>query len=159
MSSEHSNPAALPTTRYPLLTTFSAMLLSLRLLFLLILAAMLAVTSWASLRCPLFAVPRDVATHPWFIATLFDAYAGFLTFYVWVAYKQTAPLARAAWFVAILLLGNIAMALYCLAELFRAPAGIPLRDLLLARRAGPSPLGLILAALGVAVVSFAATRT
>ena len=49
------------------------MILLLRSLFLFVLASMLAVTSWASWRCPLFAVPRDVFAHPWFVATLFDA--------------------------------------------------------------------------------------
>ena len=77
------------------------MILFLRGLFLLVLGSMLWVTSWASLHCPLFAVPRDVFTHPWFIATMADAYWGFTTFFVWVCYKQTSWLARAAWFVAV----------------------------------------------------------
>jgi hypothetical protein len=131
------------------------MLLFLRILFIVVIASMLAVTSWASLRCPLFSVPREVATHPWFIATLFDAYWGFITFYVWVAYKQTTALARTAWLVAILLLGNIAMAAYCLSELFRVPLNTPLATLLTERRSGPGALGLGLAALGVAVLALA----
>lgn len=130
-------------------------MLFLRALFLLVLASMLAVTSWASWRCPLFAVPRPVATHPWFIATLFDAYWGFTTFYVWVFWKQTSWLARAAWLVAILLLGNIAMSAYCLAELFSVPGDTRPADLLTARRHGPGALGLALAALGVAVLALA----
>lgn len=116
---------------------------------------MLWVTSWASLQCPLFGVPRDVFTHPWFIATLFDAYWGFVTFYVWVAYKQTSWVARGAWLVAILLLGNIAMAAYCLGELFALPKDGRPADLLTVRREGPGFLGLILAALGVAVIVLA----
>jgi hypothetical protein len=128
------------------------MLLLLRILFLVVLGSMLWVTTWASLQCPLFGVPREVYAHPWFIATLFDAYWGFITFYVWVAWKQTSWVARAAWLVAILLLGNIAMALYCLAELFRATPGAPLSALLTTRRDGPSPLGLALAVLGTVIV-------
>ena len=131
------------------------MLLFLRALFLLILASMLAVTSWASWRCPLFAVPREVFTHPWFIATLFDTYWAFVTFFVWVCWKQTSWLARAAWFVAIMLLGNIAMSAYCLSELFSVPRGSDLAPLLTARRVGPGTLGLVLAALGVAVLALA----
>lgn len=131
------------------------MLLSLRLLFTLILGSMLWVTSWASFQCPLFGVPREVFTHPWFIATLFDAYWGFITFFVWVCYKQTSWLARGAWFVAIMLLGNIAMAAYCLAELFSLPRDGRLADLLTAQREGPGGLGLILAALGVVVIVLA----
>jgi len=130
----------------------------LRALFLLILAGMLAVTSWASIRCPLFGVPPAVAKHPWFLATLCDAYAGFLTFFVWVAYKQTAWLARGAWLVAILLLGNIAIAAYCLDELRRTPPGAPLAEVLTARRAGPGGLGLVLAVLGLVVLTLAWPR-
>jgi hypothetical protein len=131
------------------------MLWLLRILFGVVLGSMLWVTSWASLQCPLFGVPRDVFTHPWFIATLFDAYWGFITFFVWVAYKQTSWLARGAWLVAILLLGNIAMAAYCLSELFALPKDGRLADLLTVRREGPGALGLILAALGVVVIVLA----
>lgn len=128
------------------------MILFLRIFFLIVLGAMLAVTSWAASQCPLFAVPREVATHPWFIATLFDAYWGFLTFYVWVFFQQTAWHARLVWLIAILLLGNIAMSLYCLAALFRFPLTTPLADVLTARRPGPSWLGAGLAVAGVAVL-------
>lgn len=131
------------------------MLWSLRLFFILVLVSMLWVTSWASMQCPLFAVPREVYAHPWFIATLFDAYWGFSTFYVWVCYKQTAWPARAAWFVAIMLLGNIAMSAYCLGELFPPPADGRLADVFTARRDGPGWLGLVLAAAGIAIVSLA----
>jgi predicted permease len=131
------------------------MILFLRGLFLLVLVSMLWVTTWASLRCPLFAVPREVYAHPWFIATMFDAYWGFTTFFVWVCYKETTWLARAAWFVAILLLGNIAMASYCLLELFRAAGEAPLAEILTRRRAGTGALGLALAAVGLVVVGLA----
>lgn len=131
------------------------MIIFLRIFFAVILGSMLWVTGWASLQCPLFAVPREVFTHPWFIATLADAYWGFITFYVWVAYKQTSWLARGAWFVAIMLLGNIAMSVYCLAELFRAAPGDRLETLLALRRDGPGWLGLLLAALGVAIILLA----
>ncbi|MSU72739.1 MAG: DUF1475 domain-containing protein [Opitutus sp.] len=134
-------------------------MLLLRSLFLLILASMLAVTSWASLRCPLFAVPREVFTHPWFIATLIDAYWGFVTFFVWVCSKHTSWIARSAWFVAIMLLGNIAMAAFCLAELAQRQPNSEFRDLLTARREGVGPLGLSLAAIGVVVIALALPRS
>ncbi|HWA08148.1 MAG TPA: hypothetical protein VG838_01645 [Opitutaceae bacterium] len=129
------------------------MLLFLRGLFLVVLVSMLAVTGWASRQCPLFAVPREVFTHPWFIATMFDAYWGFITFFVWVCAKQTSGAARVAWFLAIVLLGNIAMSLYCLDELFRTPRTGRLADILTARREGPGALGWTLAVLGTAVVA------
>lgn len=129
------------------------MILFLRALFLVVIASMLGVTSWAALRCPLFAIPREVFTHPWFIATLADAYWAFATFFIWVCYKQTSMPARIAWFVAIMLLGNIAMAAYCLDELFRTPRDGRVADILVTRRDGPGGLGLAMAALGVAVVA------
>jgi hypothetical protein len=128
------------------------MILFLRALFVAILISMLWVTGWASWQCPLFAVPREVWAHPWFIATMFDAYWGFTTFFVWVCCKQTSSLARTAWFVAIMLLGNIAMSAYCLAELFRVPSTGRLADVLTHRRDGPGRLGPALAGLGLAVI-------
>jgi hypothetical protein len=55
----------------------------------------------------------------WTIATLMDAYFGFLTFYVWVFFKEPRWLARIAWFVGIMLLGNMAMSAYVLLQLAR----------------------------------------
>ena len=105
----------------------------LKVFFFIVLVSMLWVTSWASLQCSLFKIPREVGGHPWFIATLFDAYWGFLTFYCWVCYKETSWVKRVLWLVAILLLGNIAMAVYVLNKLFRLPAGAGVRELLAER--------------------------
>ncbi len=110
------------------------MITFLRILFVLVLVSMLAVTGWASTECALWKTPREVATHPWFIATLFDAYWGFITFYCWVAYKETTWLARVLWLLAVLLLGNIAMAVYMLIQLFRVPASAGMEEILLRRR-------------------------
>jgi hypothetical protein len=128
----------------------------LRVLFVIILASMLWVTTWAGMQCPLFAVPRSVATHPWFIATMFDAYWGFVTFYVWVFYRQVSWTARLAWILAILALGNIAMSSYCLAALSEAPKDGKLSDVLIVRKQGPGWLGIILAVAGIAVTVAAA---
>ncbi|MES2595135.1 MAG: DUF1475 family protein [Verrucomicrobiota bacterium] len=110
------------------------MIIVLRAFFILVLLSMIAVTSWASTECALWDTPRDVATHPWFIATLLDTYWAFLTFYCWVAYKETSWLARAAWLAGILLLGNIAMAVYMLIQLFKVPVDARIEDVLLRRR-------------------------
>lgn len=107
------------------------MIVYLRCLFVVVLGSMLWVTSWASMQCALWDTPRAVATHPWFIATLFDTYWGFLTFYCWVAYKERSWIAKILWLVAILLLGNIAMSIYVLIQLFRVPATAKLEDVLL----------------------------
>jgi hypothetical protein len=101
-------------------------------------------------------VPRSVATHPWFIATLFDAYWGFMTFFVWVCYRQTSWTARIGWFLAIMALGNIAMSSYCLAALSQVPKDGRVSDVLTARRPGPGWLGIVLAVVGVGVTVAAA---
>ena len=134
------------------------MIIALRVLFSVILASMVCVTTWAALQCPLFAVPKAVAMHPWFIATLFDAYWGFVTFFVWVFFKQSSWTARFAWFVAVMALGNIAMSSYCLSELWLVPKEGRLADVLTVRRHGPGWLGITLALMGVAVTA-AATLT
>jgi hypothetical protein len=131
------------------------MIFFLRIFFLIVLGSMLAVTGWASSQCPLFSVPREVATHPWFIAAMFDAYWGFLTFYVWLCFQQTTWLSRIAWLVAIFLLGNIAMSIYCLALLFRVPLSTPLATVLTTRTDRTGPLGPILAVVGVGVLFIA----
>jgi len=131
------------------------MILFLRGLFIVVILSMLWVTSWASGQCPMFSIPRSVWAHPWFIATMFDAYWGFTTFFVWVAYKQTSWVAKIGWFVAIMVLGNIAMASYWLNELFRLPLDGKLSDALTVRRDGVGVLGLVLAALGLSVLLLA----
>ena len=105
---------------------------ALKILFWTILAVMAVVTTIASLERSVFAnghLMRD----PWFVATLADAYCGFLTFYAWVFYKERAAWARAAWFVAIMALGNFAMATYVLLQLAKLQSGEPLDCLLLRR--------------------------
>jgi hypothetical protein len=96
-----------------------------------VLVTMLCATSWASYQCALWQTPRALVTHPWFIATLFDCYFGFLTFYAWLAYRETAWFARAGWLLAILLLGNIAMSTYLLVTLFRLPTNARIEQVLL----------------------------
>jgi len=59
------------------------------------------------------------AANPWAMATLYDAYFGFVTFYAWVFYKERSAWARGLWFVLIMGLGNIAMSFYVLIQLFR----------------------------------------
>ena len=64
--------------------------LALRLLFGTILVTMIGVTSWASLRQPVWQWGglTQAPDNGWAIATLCDAYFGFVTFYVWLAYKE-----------------------------------------------------------------------
>ncbi|HVT73637.1 MAG TPA: DUF1475 family protein [Lacunisphaera sp.] len=106
------------------------MVVALRLFFTVVLATMLGVTGWASTQVPLWGIPRAVGAHPWFLATLADTYWGFFTFYLWLAYKETSTVARVLWFLAIVLLGNIAMASYGLAVTLRTPATAPIEAVL-----------------------------
>ena len=110
------------------------MIIFLRLIFLFILVTMLCATIWASYQCPLWKTPQALVTHPWFIATLFDCYFGFLTFYAWVFYKETHWLARTGWLIAILLLGNIAMSTYMLITLFKLPADARVAQVLIRQK-------------------------
>jgi predicted permease len=117
---------------------------------------MLGVTTWAGLQVSVLAIPHAVVTHPWFIATLFDTYWAFFTFFVWLAYKETFWASRLLWFVAIVLLGNIAMSTYCLIQLWRVPAGTKLEQVLLrSDRPVPwwVPAGLIAAIVGLGLVA------
>jgi len=111
------------------------MILALRITFIVVFLTMLTVTIWASRQVALWEIPASVGGHPWFIATLFDAYLAFLTFYLWVAYKETSNLARFLWLIGILTLGNFAMAAYLLKELLRLPLNAKLEELLLRRQA------------------------
>jgi len=103
-------------------------------LFAAILVGMLGVTTWASLRVPIWKAGPDV-WDPWSIATLCDAYAGFVTFFVWVAYRERKLSAKIAWFVLIMALGNIAMSAYVLRQLARLKNGESFGVLLASRNA------------------------
>ncbi|MEO6259115.1 MAG: DUF1475 family protein [Thermoanaerobaculia bacterium] len=91
----------------------------LALLFSAILMAMIGVTVRASLHEGVFAALPRLLRDPWGLATLFDAYFAFLTFFVWVAFRERTFVARAGWFVAIMTTGNMAMAVYILLQLWR----------------------------------------
>lgn len=127
------------------------MLWFLRLLFIIVLGSMLWVTSWASLQVSILAIPRNVFTHPWFIATLFDAYFGFLTFYVWQAWKEQSLVARVLWFIDVMLLGNLAMAIYLLVELFRIKETSQISEVITRRNPGRLllPSALVVASIGI----------
>ena len=100
-----------------------------------IFVVMIAATLWAASQSSLLdpTVRAAFNAQPWAIATLFDAYCGFLTFYVWVAYRERGVGARILWLVLILLLGNIAMSFYVLLQLIRLKPGEPLTALLAGR--------------------------
>ena len=104
-----------------------------------VLAALIGVSIWATAQVGIGDAIRVLVdtpaagTHPWFIATLFDAYFGFLWFWLWVAYKESGWTPRIVWLLLILALGNIAIAIYVLLQLRRLPAGAGAEGLLLRR--------------------------
>jgi isoprenylcysteine carboxyl methyltransferase (ICMT) family protein YpbQ len=107
----------------------------LKILFACILVSMIVCTGFASTRQSLFQWGGLTTGQDryWTIATLFDAYFGFLTFYVWVFYKEQRWLPRIAWFIAILALGNMAMASYVLVQLAGLRKEEPASNILAAR--------------------------
>lgn len=102
---------------------------------------LIGVSAWATGHQSIVVAIRDLVANPaagnnpWLVATLFDAYFGFLWFWLWVAYKETSAVARGVWLLLILLLGNMAMAAYMLLKLWRLPADATVADLLLRPRA------------------------
>lgn len=133
-------------------TFFLPMIWFLRLLFLGVIVAMLWATTTASLNQSLGDFARGpVIRDPWVVATLFDAYLAFLAFFVFVAWKERSLVARGLWFVALMLLGNFAIAAYMLRELFAVPADGPLDDVFTRRNPGRIGLAGGLTAAAVAV--------
>jgi hypothetical protein len=106
----------------------------LKILFSCIFLSLALYTGWASTRQPVLQW-GGLTSGPdryWTIATLMDAYFGFLTFYVWVFFKEARWLARIAWFIAIMLLGNMAMSAYVLLQLLRLRPDQPVSAVLTA---------------------------
>ena len=109
----------------------------LQILFAAILLSLLAYTLWASTQQPVWQW-QGLIRGPdrwWNVATFIDAYYGFLTFFAWVCFKERGPLARVLWFVAIMALGNMAMASYVLWQIRKLPPDAPASDILTSRGA------------------------
>ena len=75
-----------------------------------------------------------VCSEPWGLATMFDAYFGFLAFWLYVAWRERSGLARLGWFVALMVLGNFAIAGYALLCLYQAPADATLDAIFFTRK-------------------------
>ena len=107
------------------------------LYFILVLVAMTWVSWYASTAPTITSLPKyaalagkeginvikgfeTVCSEPWGLATMFDAYFGFLAFWLYVAWREQTIASRLGWFVALMLLGNFAIAAYALICLFKA---------------------------------------
>ena len=106
------------------------MKLLLQLLFGGIFVWMIVMTIRTSMAVSLWGAWPAYAANPWAVATLWDAYFGFLTFYVWVVYKERQWWLRILWFLLIMGLGNIAMSLYVLIQLIRLRGDDPAETIL-----------------------------
>ena len=128
------------------------MILFLRFLFAVVIGSMLCVTGWAGLHQSLGAFAQSATFRdPWVIATWFDAYWAFITFFVWVAWKEQSVVARGRWFISIMLLGNMAMAAYMLAQLFSVPASGPLDAVFTRRQPGKLALPAVLTVISIGI--------
>ncbi|REK24847.1 MAG: DUF1475 domain-containing protein [Actinobacteria bacterium] len=55
----------------------------------------------------------------WGRVTLIDLYIGLGLFAVWIGFREKRPLLRAAWWLALIILGNLASALYVVIASFQ----------------------------------------
>jgi len=90
--------------------------LFLKCLFGFIFLFMVVMTVRTSVQVPIW--QASFTGNVWAWATLYDAYFGFITFFCWVAWREKALGLKVLWFVLIMALGNIAMSLYVLLQLF-----------------------------------------
>jgi hypothetical protein len=88
-----------------------------------VLVAMLWVTVRASLDRSVLEAAVSLWADAWGRATLFDTYFAFLTVYLWIFCRERRALPRIGWLLALLLLGNLAIAAYFLRALATAPGG------------------------------------
>ena len=103
---------------------------ALKILFAAIFIWMVVLTVRTSMQVSLWSSWNAFSGNPWAVATLYDAYFGFITFWVWVAYKERTMWLRLLWLVLILCLGNIAMSFYMLLQLHRLKSEDSLETLL-----------------------------
>ena len=95
--------------------------------------AMVAVTTWASLDANVLVGFQRLLADRWGVATLCDAYFGFLWFWLWIAYKEASPGRSLLWLLLLFALGNLAMAAYVMVQLAKLKSGDGLESLLIRR--------------------------
>jgi hypothetical protein len=97
----------------------------LQFLFAAIMVGVIGVNVWAGRQLSVFDSWPGFQANPWAMATLLDAYCAFLSFYVWVAWRERTLAGKVLWFALIMGLGSITMALYVLIALARVKPGAP----------------------------------
>jgi len=111
------------------------MKLFLKLLFGSIFIWMVTMTFRTCFAMSLWNARPGFGANPWTVATLRNAFFGFLTFYVWVVYKQRRIIPCLLWFLLIMTLGNIATSLYVLVQRMRLRSNDPIESILWSRKA------------------------
>lgn len=106
----------------------------LKIFFVIVLIVMTWGTVSACLDRGVMTALRELWPDPWFKVTIYDTYFAFLTFYLWVFYKETSTALRLLWLAAVLLLGNFTIAAYMLIQLQRLEPGAGPQELLLRRK-------------------------
>lgn len=75
-----------------------------------------------------------VCSEPWGLATMFDAYFGFMAFWLYVAWREPTVGPRILWFVSVMTLGNFAIAAYALVCLFTTKGETTIGKIFFARK-------------------------
>ena len=105
------------------------MKLFLKFLFGFIFVFMVVMTAHTSLQQSLWSAWPAFRASPWSMATMYDAYFGFITFFCWLAWREKSLALKVFWFVCIMAAGNIAMSLYVLLQLFQLKSEEPVSGL------------------------------
>lgn len=87
--------------------------------YVLVLAAMIAITTAAGLDRGIFDALEALWPDLWFRATLADAYFAFLSVYLFVLWRERSAAAKALWLVLFLGLGSMGIAAYVLSGIYR----------------------------------------
>ncbi len=99
-------------------------------------AAMAASISAALITGAFFEEGSAIWALPWGKVSLIDLYVGLIFFAMWIALREGSVRVTAAWWLALLLLGNLAAGLYLAVAAYRSTT---LDDLLTGERGGAVP--------------------
>lgn len=106
---------------------------TLKLIFLAVSAAMIALTVHTCLQQNLFAEWNRLGAEPWMRATLVDFYFNILILSTWTLWREKNKAVGVLWVVAYVILGSIATAFYVFLQLSRLKPGDGVEKALLRR--------------------------
>ncbi|HTL70368.1 MAG TPA: DUF1475 family protein [Candidatus Eisenbacteria bacterium] len=103
---------------------------SLKVLFLLLSAAMVVTTVAVSAKSDLFQAWPRLAREPWMAATLVDFYFNITILSAWALYREKKSAVAVLWILAFAALGSIATAFYVFLQLSKWRPGMPVSSIL-----------------------------